>query len=131
MGGGPSYKKKTDYLKTSTKYAIPAKHPDHVTLEVSFNLASARKIISKTKEKKRKDENGKKVKVTIDRSPEEIMLMSNIPSFSHSKFLDNEISVVVRALYSSKMVTSEAPKVVFPITVLPAPQDVTYGFLAP
>jgi len=116
--------KNLEPIQNKTKYAIPAKHPDHVALEVSFNLANTQKIgVCKTKEKKRKDENGKKVKVITERSPEEMMLLSNIPSTSHSKFLESDLSLVVRAIYSSKMVTSEAPKVVIPITILPAPHN--------
>ena len=61
-----------------------------------------------------------------------MMLLSNIPSTSHSKFLESDLSLVVRAIYSSKMVTSEAPKVVIPITILPAPHNmVQFGFMAP
>ena len=61
-----------------------------------------------------------------------MMLLSNIPSTSHSKFLESDLSLVVRAIYSSKMVTSEAPKVVIPITILPAPHNmVQFEFMAP
>lgn len=69
--------------------------------------------------------------IMIPRPPEEIMMLSQMPSAVHSDMITNEFFLNANIKYDACTCCASLPSISIPLTVIPMTHMESYGFMEP
>mmetsp|Transcript_28175 Transcript_28175/g.42645 ORF Transcript_28175/g.42645 Transcript_28175/m.42645 type:complete len:95 (+) Transcript_28175:26-310(+) len=94
---------------------------------MSLNLGAIRYVVSNTKYKKKGLFSGQ----WVERSPEEMFMMQQLPPACHSKYITNDYLLNANVKFDGCTCCSTLPSISIPLTVIPLTHAESYGFTEP
>jgi len=121
--GSFSYK----VLANKDRSGIPAKHEGLLEKSYELNFRDIKYVVEPTKTVSVDLFTTKEVQM----SPEEIFMLSNMPSACHSEHIRNEYFLNVNLKYDGCTCCAPLPNIQVPLTVIPETKLESYGFSEP
>jgi hypothetical protein len=116
-----------DVLENQDRSGIDAGSPNAVTKEMVLDLGRIKYAVSPNKKKK----TGLLSSTVVERSPEEIFLLSQLAPACHSKYITNTYTLNVNVKYEGCTCCSSLPSISIPLTIIPLTHQESYGFTEP
>ena len=117
-----------DILENKDRSTVGSKAPPGPPKAMSLNLGTIRYIVPPQRKKKMKTGTFSSTTIMINRSPEEIFMLSQMAPATHSDAIRNEYFLNVNIKYDGCTCCSPLPSISVPLTVIPMTHMESYGF---